>query len=186
MLTNAGRLADPQDQATLMEMASRKLDDKDAPIDDLVEDLGPDGRAVYALVANRDPDRVPELLEALPSKLGDEIARLDLKRRDLTGLPVMFVLIHDRDDRIIPAEQSEALAAAIAPGRSRLYVVDGLDHAQIDKPGLTDALALFEAISTLLRLRDGKLSVPAPDDLQGLFAGTAPLLRNGTNRGRAA
>ena len=157
VLTNAGRLADPQDRATMMEMASRKLDDKDAPIDDLVVDLGSDGLAVYALVTNADPDRVPALLSALPTDVGDEIERLDLKRRDLSGLPVTFVLIHDRGDRIIPAEQSETLAAAIAPGRARLYVVDGLDHAQVKRPGLTDAFALFDAISTMLRLRDGQL-----------------------------
>ena len=158
VLSNAGRLADPQDASTLTEMANRKLDDKDAAIDDLVANLGPNGRAVYALVANLDPERVPELLQALPPELSDEITRLDLSRRDLTGLPVLFVLIHDRSDRIIPAEQSAALAGATAPGHARLYVVGGLDHAQVKSLGITDALALFEAISTLLRLRDGALS----------------------------
>jgi hypothetical protein len=160
--SNAGRLDDPQDQAALMEIADRKLDDKDAPIQDLVETLGPDGRAVYALVNNRDPDRVPSLLAALPAPLRGEIARLDLKLRDLTDVPVILVLIHDREDRIIPAEQSKALAAAIAPDNTYLYLVDGLDHAEVKKPGLADALALFEAVSTLLQVRDKQL-VPVPE-----------------------
>jgi hypothetical protein len=158
ILSNAERISDPRDQAALLEMARRKLDDKNASINDLIEDLGPDGLAVYALVTNGDPDRVPALLHALPIELAEEIALLDLRQRDLTSLPVVFVLIHDRHDRIIPAEQSEALAAAVAAGRSCLYVVDGLDHAQIEQPGLTDALALLNAISTILRLRDGQIN----------------------------
>lgn len=161
VLSNARRISDPRDRTTLEEMARRKLDDKNARIDDLVEDLGPDGLAVYALVTNGDPDRVPALLRALPVGLAEEIELLDLKQRDLTGLPVMFVLIHDRHDRIIPAEQSEALAAAVASGRSCLYVVDGLDHAQMEQPGLTDALALLSAISAILRLRDEQTSASA-------------------------
>jgi hypothetical protein len=160
--SNAGRLEDPGDQAALMDIAKRKLDDKDAPIEDIVDTLGPEGLAVYALVTNRDPDRVPALLGALPAPLRAEIARLDLKRRDLADLPIILVLIHDREDRIIPAEQSKALAAAIAPGGAYLYLVDGLDHAQLKKPGLADALALFEAISVLLEVRDKQL-VPASE-----------------------
>lgn len=167
VLSNAVRISDPRDRATLEEMAGRKLDDKNAPIDDLVENLGPDGLAVYALVTNSDPDRVSALLNALPAGLAEEINLLDLKQRDLTSLPVVFVLIHDRHDRIIPAEQSEALAAAVASGRSCLYVVDGLDHAQMKQPGLTDALALLKAISTILRLRDGQINTST---CSGLFA----------------
>lgn len=158
VLSNAGRLGDAQDASVLTEMANRKLADRDAGIDDLVAGLGPGGRAVYALVANPDPERVPELLRALPTELGDEIARLDLSRRELSSLPVQFVLIHDRSDRIIPAAQSRALAEAVAPGHARLYVIGGLDHAQVKDPGIADAWALFDAVSTLLQLRDGVFS----------------------------
>lgn len=161
--SNASRLDDPRDQAALTEIASRKLDDKDAPIEDLVATLGPDGLAVYALIANRDPDRVPSLLASLPARLREEIARLDLKRRDLSDVPVVLILIHDRQDRIIPAQQSEALAAAIAPANAHLYLVDGLDHAQIEQPGVADAVALYDAAWTLLQARDQRLR-PASDE----------------------
>ena len=132
MLTNAGRLADPHDRATLLEMASRKLDDADADVTDLASNLGPQGRSVYALVSNGDPDRVPELIADLPPEVRGEIERLDLARRNLAALDTDFLLIHDRDDRIIPASQSAALAGAVAPGRARLYLVGGLDHAQVE------------------------------------------------------
>lgn len=161
VLSNAGRLGDAHDAALLTEMANRKLDDKDANIADLAAALGPGGRAVYALVTNPDPERVPELLAALPPELGEQISRLDLKRRDLAGIRVRFVLIHDRSDRIIPAEQSEALAASLVPGEADLYIAGGLDHAQVKNPGIGDALTLFGAVNAVLRLRDGDISVRA-------------------------
>lgn len=157
VLSNAGRLGDAHDAALLTGMADRKLADKDADIADLAGALGSGGRAVYALVTNPDPERVPELLAALPPELGEEIGRLDLKRRDLAHIPVRFVLIHDRSDRIIPAEQSEALAASLNPGQASVYIAGGLDHAQVKNPGIGDALTLFEAVNTVLRLRDGDI-----------------------------
>ena len=162
VLSNAARLGDARDAAILTGIAKRKLEDKDADIADLAGALGPDGRAVYALVSNVDPERVPGLLAALPPQLGEEIGRLDLKRRDLTRAPAFFVLVHDRSDRIIPAEQSQAFAAAVAPGQARVYLAGGLDHAQIKELGIGDAISLFEAIHTLLRLRDADLRADAP------------------------
>jgi len=153
VLSNAERLAGV-DRKTLEEMARRKLDDPDADVSDLAATLGPDGRSVYALVMNADPDRVAALIRDLPPGVRIEMDRLDLRRRDLASPGVTFVLIHDRDDRIIPADQSEDLAAALAPGRARTFIVGGLDHAQMDRPGIADTLGLIGAIETLLRLRD--------------------------------
>jgi hypothetical protein len=154
VLTNAGRLADPHDRATLLEMASRKLDDADADVSDLASNLGPRGRSVYALISNGDPDRVSELIADLPPEVRGEIERLDLRQRNLAALDTNFLLIHDRDDRIIPASQSAALARALAPGRARLYLVGGLDHAQVRQLGVGDALTLLGAVYECLRLRD--------------------------------
>ena len=154
VLTNSGRIADPGDRATLFEMASRKLDDADADVTDLAIALGPQGRSVYALISNGDPDRVSALIADLPPEVRGEIEQLDLRHRNLTALDTDFLLIHDRDDRIIPASQSVALAGAVAPGRARLYLVGGLDHAQVKKVGIGDALTLLRAVYECLRLRD--------------------------------
>ena len=54
MLSNTERLDDRRDAAALDAMARRKLADLDADIADLAAGLGPEGRAVYALVVNRD------------------------------------------------------------------------------------------------------------------------------------
>ncbi|MGE5442650.1 MAG: hypothetical protein ACM3Q0_06340 [Bacteroidota bacterium] len=154
VLTNSGRIADPDDRATLFEMASRKLDDADADVTDLAIALGPQGRSVYALISNGDPDRVPALIADLPPEVRGEIDRLDLRRRNLAALDTDLLLIHDRNDRIIPASQSVALARAAAPGRARLYLVGGLDHARVEQLGIGDALTLLRAVYECLRLRD--------------------------------
>ena len=154
VLTNSGRIADPDDRATLFEMASRRLDDADADVSDMASTLGPQGRSVYALISNGDPSRVPELIADLPPEVRGEIERLDLARRNLAALDTDFLLVHDRNDRIIPASQSVALAGAVAPGRARLYLVGGLDHAQVRQLGFGDAVTLLQAVYECLRLRD--------------------------------
>ena len=154
MRTNADRLSDPKDRATLSEMASRKLENADADVSDLVAALGPEGESVYALVINGDPERVAALLDNLPPGIRQEIERLDLRRRNLSRLDTEFLLIHDQDDRAVPATQSLAFAAALAPDRARLYLVEGLDHAQVKTLGAADVLTLVQAIYEYLRLRD--------------------------------
>jgi pimeloyl-ACP methyl ester carboxylesterase len=154
LVSNADRLADSKDQATLVEMARRKLDDPNAGIDDLVTALGPEGEHVFALISNADPERVPALIEALPPEVRDGIKDLDLRRRNLQSLAVDFVLIHDRDDRTIPAGESKSLARALSPARVDLFIVGGLDHAQVKSPGIADTWALVEAVYRLLELRD--------------------------------
>ena len=154
MLTNADRLSDLKDRATLSEMASRKLAHADADVSDLVTALGPEGESVYALVTNGDPDRVAALLDGLPSGIRRDIERLDLRRQNLSRLDTEFLLIHDEDDRAVPETQSLAFAEALAPGRARLYLVEGLDHAQVKTLGAADVLTLLRAIYEYLRLRD--------------------------------
>jgi len=155
VLSNAPRLDDPADTRALEAMARRKIADPDADVSDLIEGLGPDGLAVEALLANHDPDRVPALLAALPPAIGDEIHALDLSRRDLRAVDAHFVLIHARDDPIIPETESLAFAAAAASGRAELYVLDGLHHVDASDLGLVDKLRLLDAVYTVLAFRGG-------------------------------
>jgi pimeloyl-ACP methyl ester carboxylesterase len=153
---NAIRLDDPGDRATLAAMAERKLADPSAEVADLRPGLGPEGRAVMALLDNRDPDRVPALIARLPPAVRTDLAALDLKRRDLT-LDARLILVHGRDDPIIPATESKALAAA-APDAS-LFVVDSLAHVELGPTGLADGLRLWRAVYLVLTERD---ALPAP------------------------
>jgi pimeloyl-ACP methyl ester carboxylesterase len=155
---NAERLDDPSDRAALAAMAERKLRDLDADVGDLEAGLGPQGQAVTALLDNRDPDRVPALIQKLPEAVRSDLAALDLAEQDLSQLQARLLLVHGRDDPIIPSTESAALAAA-APDAA-LYLVGSLSHVELGPAGLVDGFKLWRAIYWLLSERD---TAPAPD-----------------------
>jgi pimeloyl-ACP methyl ester carboxylesterase len=149
--SNADRLETPDDRRLLAELARRKLDDPAAEVAALAAALGPEGRSVWRLLVNTDPAEVPALVATLPPAIRGEIEALDLRRRDLAGLRARLLLLHGRDDGIIPYTESLALAAAL-PGQATLYIVDSLAHVDL---GPADTLALWHAAYRLLEERDG-------------------------------
>ena len=150
--SNLGRIASPADRALLDTLVRRKFDDPNAPVDDLVVSLGPEGQAVWALLANTDPARVPELIGTLPQRIRDALAGLDLAQRDLSGVQAELLLVHGADDPILPPEGSIALAAAVP--HSRLYLIDALTHVELSLRSLDDAWALYRACWSLIGWRD--------------------------------
>ena len=156
VMANAARVEDPADRTSLDAMARRRLADLDAPIDDLVAGLGPEGRAVHALVTNQDRARVADLIAALPAPIRDDMAALDLAARDLSTAPPAL-LLHGRDDDIIPAGESVALADALGETRARLILLDSLAHADLGLDSLGDAYRMWRAAYWLLAARDGAL-----------------------------
>ncbi|HEY5598906.1 MAG TPA: hypothetical protein VIK47_08895 [Kiloniellales bacterium] len=151
---NAERLDDPRDRVLLALMAERKLRDLDAGTADLTGKLGPEGRSVQALLANTDPQAVPALIAALPPAIRTDMAALDVRRPDLSTLAARLILIHGRDDAIIPYTESLALAAAAPPRRASLYLVDNLAHVKLGPGGILDGLRLWRAVYCLLEERD--------------------------------
>lgn len=156
---NAPRIADARDRVLLASMAERKLRDLAAPVDDLAAKLGPEGGSVHALLRNRDPEAVAGLIASLPPAIRNDMAALDLARHDLTPLRANVILIHGRDDAIIPYTESAALAAALPPERVMLYLVDNLAHVDLSEVGpgpggLLDGLRLWRAAYRILAERD--------------------------------
>jgi len=151
---NAERLSDPRDRVLLTSMAERKLRDPNTEIADLVAALGPEGQSVQALLANENPADVPALIARLPAAIRADMAALDVKRHDLSRLTARLILIHGRDDAIIPYSESLALAAAAPPGQVTLYLVDHLAHVKLGPGGLMDGLRLWRAVYRLLEERD--------------------------------
>lgn len=155
--SNAVAVEDPKDRELLESMARRRLDDRSADLSDLVPALGGEGRALYALIDNRDPESVSALIAALPDRIRREIARLDLKQRDFSGLDMRFILTHASDDAVIPESESMALAGA-APA-AELYVLHSMQHVDPGPAGFGDKLKMLAAMQALLRERD-KVRVP--------------------------
>ena len=152
---NADQLDDPADRAAFAVIARRRIANPAADIDDLAVGLGPDGRALLALLENRDPDAVPALISGLPAKMRDAFASLSPSRYDLSGLGTRLILIHGRDDPAVPYTESAGLAAAVPPGMATLFLLDGLDHVDFrSELGLGDQLVLLDAAQALLAERD--------------------------------
>ncbi|MBO9542220.1 alpha/beta hydrolase [bacterium] len=153
VLSNVDLLADPGDREALSAMAARRLADPTAPIEDLARHLKPEGRALYDLLVNADPERVPGLLARLPKPIRDDMAALDLSKQDLCALEARVNLLHGKSDAVIPYTESLALAAALPPGRVRVTVVGDLGHVELKGLGLLDAWQLWLAVDALLAER---------------------------------
>jgi pimeloyl-ACP methyl ester carboxylesterase len=151
--SNADRVGDPADRGRLRQIAERRLANPAAEIGDLVARLGPDGRAVYDLVINSDPARVPGLIGQLPGAIREELRRLDLKGRDFRAIAGPVFLIHGRDDAIIPYSESVELAKALG-ARADLTIIDHFAHVDAGDIGFADSLRLWEAASRILEERD--------------------------------
>jgi pimeloyl-ACP methyl ester carboxylesterase len=144
-------LDDAADRETLRTIAERRLYRPAASVADLAGSLGPEGRSLLDFLENRDPDRVPSLLARLPERIQTGLQQLSLKNHDLSPLAGRLLLVHGRDDAMIPYAESAALAAAV-PG-SQLFLIDGFAHINSDGVGITGQLQLIDAMQALLERR---------------------------------
>lgn len=152
-LSNVEMLRNLADRRTMTAIAWRKLKDPDAKVDNLIARLTPEGQVLYRFLANTDPDQVRSLLAALPPEVKAEIAALSLSNKDLAAVRAAVILVHGRDDTIIPYSESIALARALPAERTQLYLVRGLFHVDL-RLGLGDYWQLWRAAYALLRQRD--------------------------------
>lgn len=150
VLSNVDRFSDPRDKATLAEMGTRMITTPGASVDDLAGRLvSAEGLALYALLANTDPDKVPDLMSRLPMSVRTDIDALDLAKRDLSMLKTRLLLVHGYEDDLVPYTESLALATA-APARARAFLVGGLVHVDLKPPGFFDAWRMGCAVGALL------------------------------------
>ncbi len=147
------RLDDADDRATLERIALLKAENPGADVAELAAQLGPQGRVVFDLLTNTNPDRVVPLIAQLPEPIRADLQALNLANKDFSALRARLLLVHGVDDAVIPAAHSEALAAALPPWQRSLYLVGGLYHVDIE-PTLADKWRLWRAAQHLLWLRD--------------------------------
>lgn len=144
-------LDDAGDRKTLLAIAERRMDKADAPVGDLAARLGPQGRTLLDLLENSDPDRVEALLRRLPQRIQAQLQQLSLRNHNLSHLAGRLLLVHGREDSMIPYTESMALASAV-PG-SQLFLIDGFSHIDPDGVGFTGQLQLIDAMQALLERR---------------------------------
>jgi hypothetical protein len=150
---NASRLDDPRDARLLEEISALRLRDRSADISREVAMLGPQGRAVLALVDNRDPDAVNRLIEELPEKVRREIDGLNLAFYDLSKLRGHLILVHGRTDPMVPYSESQDLAVAASKARVSLFLIDDIGHVEFTAVNIANAWKMWQAIVALLEER---------------------------------
>lgn len=117
-------LSSPRDRDLLEAMVARRLKDIKADVSDLAAALGAEGRSVYELVTNADPLRAQALLAALPPPLYADLQALSLHDKDLSLLKARLILVHGRNDNLIPYPESMALVDAAPASQARLYLIN--------------------------------------------------------------
>ena len=116
-------LTSERDRALLEAMVKRRLADRQAPLTDLAEALSSEGRAVHDLATNRDYERFPDLLARLPVAMRRDLAALNLAQHDLRAIKAHFILVHGRNDPLIPYPESLALARAVGEEGARVFLI---------------------------------------------------------------
>jgi hypothetical protein len=153
------------DRARLDAMVSARLRDPSADLSGLAADLGPEGRSIYRLLSNTDPAQTGRLLAELPQPILALLESLTLSDKPLSILEARLLLVHGKDDRLIPYTESLALAAAVPPDRAQVFVFHRiLGHVDLKlshffsrrfwREELPDARLLLRALAALLRERE--------------------------------
>ena len=153
------------DRVTLDAIVSARLKDPGAELSALAKKLGPEGLAVYRLLTNTDRKETPRLLAALPQPIVEMIDALTLDNKELQRLTARLLLVHGRNDRLIPYPESLALSNAVAPRQTRVFILNRiLGHVdltlshffslQLWREELPDAWRLFRVVNLLLLERE--------------------------------
>jgi hypothetical protein len=151
---NAEGIDDAEDRRIITDIAEWKLRDDTTDVSGMAAMLRADGKALYALITNRDPDLVAQLITALPPRLRAGLDALDPSKQDLSGFQGEAILIHGRDDPLIASVESEKLAVALG-SRAHLYVLEQVTHVEMNRPAsMWDQLNMLFAGRRLLSYRD--------------------------------
>jgi len=158
-------LAPAPDRDVFDRMVAQRMRDPQADLAPLAAALSPGAQAVYALALNDDPARFDELFARLPRAMREDIARLDLARHDLAPLQARLILVHGRNDNLIPYTESLALAGAAPAGQARVFLIRRvLGHVDLGvsdlfswrfwREDLPDLWRLWRVIDLLLAERE--------------------------------
>ncbi|MDP2171534.1 MAG: hypothetical protein Q8J96_14045 [Rhodocyclaceae bacterium] len=157
-------LEDDSDRGIFDRMVALRMTDPAADLSPLAAELSRGAQAAYALAANTDPARFAELLADLPAAMRADMERLNLARYDLKSLQARLILVHGKNDNLIPYPESLALAAAAPEGLADVSLIHGvLGHVDLNfsslftwrfwSEDLPDMWKLWRVIDSLLAER---------------------------------
>ena len=150
-LSNADLLEHAEDRATLRRLA-HEVGDDDNGVDITTVELAADARALYALLGNEEPDRVPALIAQLSPPIRNELEGINPAAHDLSAMRAQVILMHGRGDTFIPYTESIALARALPPGQVQLFIIEGYAHTTV-RPKREDIPQFLDMMAALLDQR---------------------------------
>ncbi len=134
---NLDLLRDPVDQAILAKLSEARGWGSSGESPALSSDLTPEGRSVYNLLINRDPEKVESLVGRLAPSIREMIEQLSPSRR-IRHLAAYTIIVHSDPDPFIPYTESLALADTLKrEGRVHLEILRLFRHVQPDLPEFT-------------------------------------------------
>jgi fermentation-respiration switch protein FrsA (DUF1100 family) len=148
-------------------MLDAKVQNGSVDISPLATGLGPEGQSVYRLLTNTDPDVATQLIDGLPHETRTLIDALTLADKALGGLPARLILVHGKNDPLIPYSETIALSRAVAPSEPRIFLIDRL-LAHVDltfsdvltarfwTQELPDAKRVLDSLAALLDEREAE------------------------------
>jgi len=147
------KLPRESDRRAIQAMARRAIYASPGAVEkSAAQTLSPGAAALLELLTNTSRERVPLLLSRLPAPLNAEITALNPAEQPLGGLHARLLLLHGRDDRIIPYTESIALAQSVPAGGADLFIIDGLAHVDL-QPTWADVDILLDMVNALLEQR---------------------------------
>jgi len=149
-----GRQDSPlSDRSIFDQMVALRLRSPQADLSQPATGLSDSGQTLYALAVNSDPERFPALFARLPETMRADIERLNLARHDLQLLKAQLILVHGKNDNLIPYPESLALAAAVPEGQARVFLIHQvLGHVDLNIAALFSWRFWSEEIPDLWRL----------------------------------
>jgi len=134
---NLALIPDARDREILEGIANAKAKNPAVDTGPLAATLGPEGRATYELLVNRDPVKVPALVAALGPSIREQIRFLS-PSRVIRNLRARLFIVHSNPDDFMPVTESLRLGAALeSRGNIHLALLRVFNHVQPNFPKLS-------------------------------------------------
>lgn len=128
LANNLDLVQSSDDRQVLRRILDIRLREENAPIDQLLSQLGGEGRNILNLLSHRDPAQTEEFIRRLPVSVQAAIEALSVSG-SLKNLRADLILAHGEDDDLIPYTESLRLAeAAPDPRKVHLQILRSISH----------------------------------------------------------
>jgi hypothetical protein len=133
---NLDMLRTPADRSNLSKIIEMKNRYEIAQAAALVKSLGPEGRALYEFLMNKDPERFDLLYENLPVSIREQVYQLS-PARAIKFIHASFIIAHGMEDYSIPYTESLRIADAVGDAsRVHLELLPQFMHIETVEPSM--------------------------------------------------